>query len=41
MKAIFHYQLSKDHEVMKTPIRYTLNFDLLTPPYDNMKEVTV
>ena len=22
-------------------IKYTINFDLLTPPYDNMKEVTV
>lgn len=27
--------------ILKSAIRYTLNFDLLTPPYDNMKEVTV
>ena len=27
--------------ILKSSILYTLNFDLLTPPYDNMKEVTV
>lgn len=27
--------------IVKSSILYTLNFDLLTPPYDNMKEVTV
>ena len=27
--------------IIDSSIRYTLNFDLLTPPYDNMKEVTV
>ncbi len=27
--------------ILDSSIRYTLNFDLLTPPYDNMKEVTV
>ncbi len=27
--------------ILHSSIRYTLNFDLLTPPYDNMKEVTV
>lgn len=27
--------------IIKSAIKYTLNFDLLTPPYDNMKEVTV
>jgi hypothetical protein len=27
--------------ILESAIRYTLNFDLLTPPYDNMKEVTV
>ena len=27
--------------IIQSSIRYTLNFDLLTPPYDNMKEVTV
>jgi hypothetical protein len=29
------------HEILQSSILYTLNFDLLTPPYDNMKEVTV
>ena len=29
------------HTIVKSSILYTLNFDLLTPPYDNMKEVTV
>lgn len=29
------------HGIVKSSILYTLNFDLLTPPYDNMKEVTV
>jgi len=28
-------------KILQSSIRYTLNFDLLTPPYDNMKEVTV
>jgi hypothetical protein len=27
--------------IIHSSIQYTLNFDLLTPPYDNMKEVTV
>jgi len=27
--------------IIESSIRYTLNFDLLTPPYENMKEVTV
>jgi hypothetical protein len=27
--------------IIQSSIRYTLNFDLLTPPYENMKEVTV
>jgi hypothetical protein len=27
--------------IVQSSIQYTLNFDLLTPPYDNMKEVTV
>ena len=27
--------------ILHSSIRYTLNFDLLTPHYDNMKEVTV
>lgn len=27
--------------IVDSSIRYTLNFDLLTPPYENMKEVTV
>jgi len=27
--------------ILQSSILYTLNFDLLTPPYDNMKEVTV
>jgi hypothetical protein len=29
------------NQILQSSIRYTLNFDLLTPPYDNMKEVTV
>src|ERR1035438_7544823 len=29
------------HEIIQSSILYTLNFDLLTPPYDNLKEVTV
>ncbi|MBM3403499.1 MAG: hypothetical protein FJY10_01260 [Bacteroidetes bacterium] len=28
-------------EIVKSAILYTINFDLLTPPYDNMKEVSV
>ena len=27
--------------IIESSIRYTLNFDLLTPPYDNIKEVSV
>jgi len=27
--------------ILESSIRYTINFDLLTPPYDSMKEVTV
>lgn len=27
--------------VVKSAIKYTVNFDLLTPPYDNVKEVSV
>jgi len=27
--------------IIESAIRYTINFDLLTPPYENMKEVTV
>jgi hypothetical protein len=29
------------NSIIQSSIQYTLNFDLLTPPYDNMKEVTV
>ncbi|MCX6248436.1 MAG: hypothetical protein NTW10_11970 [Bacteroidetes bacterium] len=29
------------HSILQSSIQYTLNFDLLTPPYENMKEVTV
>jgi hypothetical protein len=29
------------NEIVQSSILYTLNFDLLTPPFDNMKEVTV
>lgn len=28
-------------EIIRSSILYTINFDLLTPPYDNVKEVTV
>ncbi|NVO20331.1 MAG: hypothetical protein HXX13_11555 [Bacteroidetes bacterium] len=28
-------------KIIESAIRYTINFDLLTPPYENMKEVTV
>ncbi len=27
--------------ILESAIKYTINFDLLTPPYDNLKEVTV
>ena len=27
--------------IIHSAVLYTLNFDLLTPPYDNIKEVTV
>ena len=27
--------------IIRSSILYTINFDLLTPPYDNMKEVTI
>ena len=27
--------------IIQSSILYTINFDLLTPPYDNMKEVTI
>jgi hypothetical protein len=27
--------------IIRSSVEYTINFDLLTPPYDNMKEVTV
>jgi hypothetical protein len=27
--------------ILRSSIEYTLNFDLLTPPYENLKEVTV
>jgi hypothetical protein len=35
--------LTKDaiNEIVRSSILYTLNFDLLTPAYENMKEVTV
>jgi len=29
------------YELIEAAIRYTINFDLLTPPYDKVKEVTV
>ena len=28
-------------QIIRSAIQYTINFDLLTPPYENMKEVTV
>jgi len=28
-------------DILESAIKYTINFDLLTPPYDNVKEVTV
>ncbi len=28
-------------EIIESSVMYTINFDLLTPPYDNIKEVTV
>jgi hypothetical protein len=41
-----HFQSSKlnlkaVNSIINSSILYTLNFDLLTPPYENMKEVTV
>jgi hypothetical protein len=29
------------HSILRSSIHYTLNFDLLTPPYENVKEVSV
>jgi hypothetical protein len=28
-------------EIIESAVLYTINFDLLTPPYNNIKEVTV
>ncbi len=28
-------------DILESAIKYTINFDLLTPAYDNLKEVTV
>ncbi|MCF8233259.1 MAG: hypothetical protein K9G67_04855 [Bacteroidales bacterium] len=28
-------------EIVESAIRYTINFDLLTPPYENVKEITL
>lgn len=35
------FDLSKIEDIILAAISYTINFDLLTPPYNNMKEVTV
>jgi len=32
---------NKIREIIESSILYTMDFDLLTPPYDNMKEVSV
>ncbi len=37
----FVFNKEKIEDVVSAAIRYTLNFDLLTPPYQNMQEVTV
>lgn len=29
------------HQVIAASMKYAINFDLLTPPYDNLKEITV
>ena len=39
--ATSHLNASTISSILQSSIRYTLNFDLLTPPYENMKEVTV
>jgi hypothetical protein len=39
--ATSHLNASTIGSILESSIRYTLNFDLLTPPYENMKEVTV
>ena len=36
-----HLDIHAIKSIIESSIRYTLNFDLLTPPYDNMKEVSV
>lgn len=33
--------LSTMRQIVESAMMYTINFDLLTPPYDNMKEVTI
>jgi hypothetical protein len=38
-KAVIDRQSAK--QILESAIRYTVNFDLLTPPYDAVKEVTV
>jgi len=32
---------SSSRQIIESAMRYTINFDLLTPPYENMKELTV
>ena len=39
--ATSHLDANTISSILQSSIRYTLNFDLLTPPYENMKEVTV
>ena len=39
--ASSHLNSKAISSIVQSAIQYTLNFDLLTPPFDNMKEVTV
>lgn len=35
------FSKEKAREILESAIRYTVDFDLLTPPYDSVKEITV
>ncbi len=42
-KSFANAKMTKESalEIIESAVMYTINFDLLTPPYDNIKEVTV
>ncbi len=35
------FDKAKAREILESAIKYTVNFDLLTPPYESVKEITV